>query len=87
MSASKTCPHSDVHFDLNTASFGNTNIRYLEIKGRCKICDAEMRFRGPMGVSPDRPTVSTFGDEASLPFMFGDEEYDGRGTSLHISVS
>lgn len=87
MSASTICPHSDVHFHLNTAIFGNTNIRYLEITGHCKICDAPLRFRGPVGVSPDHPTVSVFGNEASLPFLFGEEEYDGRATGLRVTVS
>jgi hypothetical protein len=87
MSASTQCPHSDVHFELNLASFGDTNIRYLEVKGRCKVCDEIARFRGPMGVSPDQATVSLFGDEASLPLMFGAEEYDGQATSLQVSVA
>lgn len=77
--ASDQCPHSDLHYTLNLALFGNTNIRYLEITGVCKICDAPMRFRGmPFGLSPMHPTMAIDGSDVSLPVMFGDEEYDGK---------
>jgi hypothetical protein len=86
MSGSVRCPHTQVHYELNLASFGNTNIRYVEIKGACKLCDAPMVFQGRVGVSPLEPTVSLGGFEASLPVMFGDEEYDGRATGYSLSL-
>lgn len=79
MSASTKCPHNDIHYQLNLQSFGDTNVRYLEIKGACKICDAPITFRGmQFGVNPNAPTMAIDGSEASLPLMFGDEEYDGK---------
>lgn len=86
MSASTQCPHSDTHLHLNMATFGNTNIRYLEIKGSCKICGEPIRFRGPMGLSPNQPTTSLDGEEVSLPLMFGEEEYDGNATGYSVRV-
>jgi hypothetical protein len=88
MSGSVQCPHSAVQYALNLAAFGDTNIRYLEIKAVCTICDAPMVFMGlPVGISPTLPTASIGGDEVSLPVMFGDEVYDGRATSLSVTVS
>lgn len=79
MSASTQCPHNDVHYNLNLQSFGNTNIRYLEIHGHCKICNEPICFRGmPLGVNPGAPTMSVDGGEVRLPLMFGQEEYDGK---------
>lgn len=73
------CPHTDVHYALNLAAFGDTNIRYLEVTGGCKICGAPMVFRGlPLGLSPMRPTMAAFGSEVRLPLTFGEEEYDGK---------
>jgi len=73
------CPHNDVHYQLNLASFGDTNIRYLEITAACKICSRPMRFQGvPIGVSPAIPTMAADGSEVRLPVMFGEEVYDGR---------
>ena len=86
MSGSTQCPQSDVAFHINMASFGDTNIRFLEVSGSCNICGAEMRFRGPAGLSPNQPTVSIGGEEASLPFMFGDETYDGKATGFSVAV-
>lgn len=87
MSGSFQCPHSDVNFALNVASFGDTNIRYLEISGRCTICDAPMVFQGfPLGISPTTPTGSCDGQEVTLPVMFGEEVYDGKCTALSVSV-
>lgn len=78
-SDSSQCPHTDHHYEINMACFGNTNIRYLEIKGRCTICDAPIRFRGlPMGLSPMHPTMALDGSDVALPIMHGDEEYDGK---------
>lgn len=83
MSGSTQCPHSDVHPHLNEARFGNTNIRYLEVSGRCKICDQPIRFRGaPLGMTPTHPTMALDGSEIVLPFLFGDEEFDGKAISF-----
>jgi hypothetical protein len=79
MASEAQCPHSQVHYHLNLASFGDTNIRYVEITGKCTICDQPMRFQGmPFGLSPEQPTMSIDGIEAKLPVMFGEEEYDGK---------
>ncbi|HEX5264429.1 MAG TPA: hypothetical protein VFW13_12930 [Phenylobacterium sp.] len=87
MSASAQCPHGSIEFNLNVVGFGDTNIRYLEIRGRCKGCDATIRFQGPHGLSPEQPTVSSvLGDEASLPFMFGDEEYDRKAVGVALRM-
>lgn len=87
MSGSTQCPHSAVKYELNLAAFGDTNIRYLEIRAHCTICDAQMVFQGmPAGISPTQPTASFCGFEASLPVMFGDEVYDGRATALSITA-
>lgn len=83
MSASAQCPHSDVHCHFNLATFEDTNIRYLEVTGRCNVCQAPMRFRGaPLGVTPAHPTMALDGSEVRLPMMFGDEEYDGKAAGF-----
>ncbi|MBG1233004.1 hypothetical protein [Aestuariivirga litoralis] len=85
MNASSKCPHTDTHYNLNLASFGDTNIRYLEITGQCKICKLPLRFRGlPMGMGPAAASMAPDGSEARLPVMFGDEEYDGKAISFDI---
>lgn len=77
------CPHPSHHYDINMASFGDTNIRYLEIKGRCTVCEAPVRFRGlPYGMSPMHPTMRIGGSDVTLPIMHGDEEYDGDATGF-----
>lgn len=81
------CPHSDVHYHLNLASFGNTNLRYVELTGHCKICQAPMRFRGPVGMGPQGPGVAADGLEVRLPMMFGTEEFDGNATGYRIRQS
>lgn len=84
---SSQCPHSDLHFHLNNASFGNTNIHYLEITAKCKICDADMVFRGlPGGMSPDRPTSSIDGKELILPFLGEGEELTGKPAGYSMTV-
>lgn len=83
MSASTQCPHSDPHFNLELAAFGDTNIRYLEITGHCNVCGAALRFLGlPLGLTPSRPTGALDGSEARLPVMFGEEEYDGKAVGF-----
>lgn len=80
------CAHEDVHFHLNIQTFGNTNIKYLEVTGHCTKCSARLQFRGPAGVSPDVPTVSAIdGHEASFPFLFDGETYDGKAIGYAVS--
>lgn len=86
MSASTQCPHNDLHFELNNQCFGDTNLHYLEISARCKICDKQMLFRGPGGLSPAHPTVSLFGDQVNLPFLGEGEEVTGKPTGYSIST-
>lgn len=85
--ASTRCPHSDLHFHLNNAGFGNTNVHYLEITARCKICDKRMVFRGvPVGMTPDHPAASLDGTEIRLPFLAEGEEYDGKAMGYQLTV-
>lgn len=45
-------PHSCVEqigWHLNLQHFGNTNIKYLEVKGSCQKCSKAIAFRGPGG--------------------------------------
>lgn len=77
--ASTSCPHSDLHIEINNAGFGDSNIHYLEIKARCKICDKPLAFRGaPLGLSPMQPTMAFDGSEIRIPFLVEGEEYDGK---------
>lgn len=81
-----TCKHDDANFHINVACFGDTNLRYLEITGRCKRCDAPMRFRcDAAGISPDRPMVNIGRDTMHLPFLFGDDAYDGRAVGFTVT--
>lgn len=87
MSGSSQCPHSDLHFHLNNAYFGDTNIHYLEIKAHCNICKAPMVFRGlPAGLSPEHPTASIDGQEAVLPFLAADEDLTGKPFGYSVSI-
>jgi hypothetical protein len=76
-----------MHWRLNLQHFGNTNIKYLEVRGQCSECGKEAMFRGPMGVSPDRPTVAIDGSEACFPFLVAGEEYDGRAVGYAVTVA
>ena len=75
---SAQCPHSDLHFHLNNASFGNTNLHYLEVTAKCTICGTSMVFRGPTGIGPDQPACSLDGKEIRLPFLGEGEELTGK---------
>lgn len=87
MTASTQCPHSELHFSLNNAAFGNTNLHYLEIKAVCKICDKPMVFRGvPVGMSPDGPAASLDGTELRLPFMSEGDELTGKPIGFSVRV-
>lgn len=74
MSASTKCPHTDLHFDLNTVSFGDSNIKSVEIKAKCNVCQMPMVFFGlPLGMSLTQPTASLGGHEVRLP-MCGEQD-------------
>ena len=75
---SSQCPHSDLHFNLNNAAFGNTNLHYLEITAKCTICNTDMVFRGPTGMSADLPACSLDGKEIRLPFLAENEDLTGN---------
>ena len=79
-----TC--EDLHFHLNVQSFGDTNIKYLEVTGHCKVCDRKMRFRGPAGVNPNSPTVAIDGSQAIFPFLMTGEDYDGKAIGYSVKV-
>lgn len=86
--ASSQCPHSDLHFHLNNAHFGNTNLHYLEIKARCNICGVDMVFQGvPVGMVPDRPAASADGKELRLPFLAEGEELVGKPVGFLVKQS
>lgn len=84
--ASSRCPHSQVHFHLNDASFGNTNLHYLEIRARCEICGEAVKFFGPIGMGPTQPMVSLDGEEVRIPFLFGDEQLTGKPVGYSVKV-
>lgn len=78
MSASQQCHHPDLHFDSNHVSMGDSNVHYLEIKARCRVCDVPMVFRGlPLGLSPHQPTMQIDGQEVRLPMLGKGEEPEG----------
>lgn len=85
MSNSQKCLHQEVNWTLQEHRFGDTNLRYLEVTGRCTACEAVVAFRGAsLGLSPDRPTCEPGGAEIRLPFLFGDEPLAGRPPSFSI---
>jgi len=75
-----------MHWHLNLQHFGDTNIKYLEVQGKCSECGKAANFRGPAGVNPAHPTVAIDGSEAIFPFLFQDEEYDGKAIGYSVSV-
>lgn len=83
---SAQCPHSDLHFNLNNAAFGNTNLHYLEISAKCTICNIEMVFRGPTGMSPEFPACSLDGKEIRLPFLGDGETLIGKPIGFSVRV-
>lgn len=84
--ASARCPHPHLHFHLNDASFGNTNLRYLEIRARCEACGQAVKFRGPIGMGPQQAMVSLDGEEVRVPFLIGDETLTGNPASYHMKA-
>jgi hypothetical protein len=87
VSGSTQCPHLEFEFCVAVARFEDTNIKYAEVTGLCKNCAGEVIFRGmPLGVSPVHPTMALGGDEARLPFLIGEEEYDGKALGFTGSL-
>lgn len=79
MTGSTQCPHSDLHIELKNVGMDDSNIHYLEIKARCKICEKDMVFRGlTLGLTPNHPTSELGGYEARLPFLGEGEELTGN---------
>lgn len=74
-----------ISFHLNVQHFGDTNIKYLEISGVCKLCHRRVKFRGPAGLSAASPTVAVDGSEAIFPFLIDGEEYDGNAVGYELS--
>ena len=73
------CPHSDIHWRIHHQAFHDCNLHYLEIKGRCELCDKPLIFRGaPLGMTPKHPTMSLGGEEIRLPFLAEGEEPKGK---------
>lgn len=73
------CPHLEFAFNIRVARMEDTNIKYAEVAGRCLNCDGIARFRGMhFGCTPAHPTMAIDGSDANLPFLVGDEEYDGK---------
>ncbi len=84
--ATSQCPHSDLHFHLFNSHSGDTNLHYLTISARCKICDVPMVFRGlPGGQSPHQPMGSPDGREARLPFLGDGEDLTGKPIGFTIN--
>lgn len=75
--------HLGLH--LNVQSFGDTNIKYLEVQGVCNKCGRKAVFRGPAGLNPASPTVALDGSEAVFPFLFDGEQYDGKAVGYSVS--
>lgn len=75
----------NLHWHLNLQHFGDTNIKYLEIRGACKVCGKQAMFRGPVGLNPSHPTVGIDGSEAIFPFVFDGETYDGKAIGYSVS--
>lgn len=73
------CPHLEYHFNVRVARIEDSNIKYAEVSGKCLNCGGTARFRGmPFGCTPAQPTMAIDGSDANLPFLIGDEEYDGK---------
>ncbi len=86
MGEREECSHH-IDWKINHAAFGDTNINYLEIQGKCSNCHKIVKFRGaPLGLSPNNPTMEVGGSEVRLPFIFEDENYDGKDIGFDIRL-
>jgi hypothetical protein len=80
----KKCLHRDMHYNLDLHVLGDTNLCYLEVTGKCKLCDEDVIFRGPAGVSKDQATVSIDGKTAHLPLVFGEHNVTGNPVGFSV---
>ena len=90
MSGSSKCHHPEIDFNLEHAIFKDTNIRYLEIIGKCKICETPIQFQGnfPVGLTPEHPTQVELGNtNIVLPFLIEGEQYDGKSIGYIVKNS
>jgi hypothetical protein len=78
------CPHDHSRFDIRHERFEETNINYAEITGECVKCRARVRFhvRAPLGCHPELVTQAMDASSVNVPFLFGDDEYDGKATGF-----
>lgn len=83
--AEHVCAQS-MHWHLNLQHFGDTNIKYLEVRGACRECGKKATFRGPAGLNPGHPTRSIDETEAVFPFVFEGETYDGKAIGYSVSA-
>lgn len=74
-----------MHWHLNLQHFGDTNIKYLEVTGKCRVCGKKAVFRGPAGLNPAGPTVAIDGSEAIFPLLLEGETYDGKAMGYSVS--
>lgn len=74
------------HWHLNLQHFGDTNIKYLEVRGACNVCGKAAHFRGPAGMNPSHPTVAIDGSEAVFPFVLEGETYDGKAIGYSVTA-
>lgn len=87
MNATTQCPHVDLDITINNASFGNTNLHYLEITASCQTCGKPMVFRSDRaGMQPNCPTRSLDGREVIIPFLGDGEELLGSPTGYSVSA-
>lgn len=75
----------NIDFHINVQQFGDTNLKYLEVAGACRLCGRTLAFRGPAGISPAHPTVAIDGGEAVLPCLFDGETYDGKAAGYSVT--
>ena len=83
MTAVAKCPHPDMEYHVHTANLGDSIMKAVEIKAKCRHCGKDMRFIGlPTGVSFQRPTVSADGLVVRFPMLAQDEEPDTHVEAL-----
>ncbi len=81
------CLHKDLHYHINNAGFGDTNLHYLEIGGFCNECRKKISFIGAeIGVNPKSPAMSIDGSEIRLPFLMEGETIIGEPRGFKVSI-
>jgi hypothetical protein len=66
--------HEGFALEAVTVHIEGSNLYYTELTMRCSTCGTPMAFRGPLGLSPDHPTVSLDGLQATIPAVPDGEE-------------